>query len=264
MANKVLDITGQRFGRLTALKRLYSANNGVSYWLCKCDCGNEVVRGLGSLRTNRNHSCGCWIKEGNMCRRHSACKTITYRSWSSIKARCKDKTDSHYADYGGRGIKVCDRWLGKHGFENFLADMGERPGKEYSIDRIDVNGNYEPSNCRWATAETQANNKRSNIYIEHNGERHSICDWSRSFGVDAKRARKRYYRGLSFERIFEKSTLPKPGSKGTLIDDEVRFIRNYVGKYEDCSSSFLKEYGKILSQTMYYNIRAKRAYADII
>ena len=169
MGAAIKDISGQRFGRLVAIKRV-GFEKGESLWLCKCDCGNFAIRGLQNLQHPRMHSCGCWLQEGNMFRKHSGCFTLTYSSWASLKARCSNPSYRHYSDYGGRGIKVCNRWLGEHGFENFLADMGERPTSQHSIDRIDVNGNYEPSNCRWATSVVQANNKRNNIIIEHNGE----------------------------------------------------------------------------------------------
>ena len=199
---KLQDITGVRFGRLVAIKYV-GRKNREAKWLCKCDCGNEVVRGLGTLKSDRVHSCGCYLKEGNMYRKHSGCYTLTYGSWSSLKARCLNPNSEAYSYYGGRGIKLCDRWQGEHGFENFLADMGERPGKGYSLDRIDVNGNYEPSNCRWATAKEQANNKRNNVIIEHNGETHTFPEWCEIFGVEnVSRARKRYGRGLPFETVF--------------------------------------------------------------
>lgn len=260
---KLKNITGQRFGRLIAVEYI-GRKNRESQWLCKCDCGNFAICGLQNLQHPRMHSCGCWLQEGNMFRKHSGCFTLTYSSWASLKARCLTPSDRHYSDYGGRGIKVCDRWLGEHGFENFLADMGERPTLKHSIDRIDVNGNYEPSNCRWATSVVQANNKRNNIIIEHNGETHSLCDWCRMFGVDSTRARKRYMRGLSFEQIFAKETLPKPGSKGALSDEEVRFIRNHIGNYDNCKSLFMKQYGKHIEMGMYYGIRARRSYKNVI
>lgn len=115
--------------------------------------------------------------------------------------------------YGGRGIKVCDRWLGEHGFENFLADMGERPSKDHSIDRIDVNGDYCTENCRWATRKEQMNNLRKTIYLEHNGERKPFQDWVRLFGVNKASAYGRYRNGKSFDEIFSNGRLPYKRTK---------------------------------------------------
>ena len=117
-----------------------------------------------------------------------------YTIWQGIKRRCYKETCKAYPRYGGRGIKVSDRWLGEHGFENFLADMGNRPSKKHSIDRIDVNGNYEPSNCRWATDLEQGEHRRSNVYLTYNGETHKIADWARILGVTYHTIHKRYRR----------------------------------------------------------------------
>lgn len=104
-----------------------------------------------------------------------------YRSYYSMKTRCLNKNYTQYKDYGGRGIKICDRWLGPDGFVNFLNDMGERP-QDKTLDRIDVDGDYKPSNCRWATRQEQSNNMRTNIFIEYNGEKNTIPEWSRKKG----------------------------------------------------------------------------------
>lgn len=199
-----------------------------------------------------------------MYRKHNGSFTKEYKCWSAIKGRCLNPDNEWYHIYGGRGIKICDRWIGEHGFENFLADMGESPTPKHSLDRIDVNGNYEPSNCRWATWEEQANNKRNNIYIEHNGTTHTLCEWCKIFNVDTKRARKRYHRGLSFEKIFQKESLPKLGSVGTYSDDEVRFIRNNENNYDVCRELFRKEYNRDLKKGTYYAIKSKRRYAEVI
>lgn len=207
--DKLHDITGTRFGRLVAIKFVGRENNS-SKWLCRCDCGNEVVRGYESLKSNHEHSCGCYFKEGNMYRKHSGCGTLTYSSWSGLRARCLNPKSHAYAEYGGRGIKLCERWQGEHGYENFLADMGERPSKEHTLDRIDVNGNYEPSNCRWATKVEQSNNTRKNIRIEYHGETRTISDWCRALGIEnISRARKRYYRGLPLEKVFSNDDIVK-------------------------------------------------------
>lgn len=155
---KLIDLTGNVYGRLTVIER---AENYKHYtcWLCKCECGNEAVVRSSDLRFNKTKSCGCLRKEfaQKLNNKHGKSKTTEFKIWKGINQRCNNKNNKSYEDYGGRGIKVCKRWSK---FENFLVDMGEMPPKKHSIERIDVNGDYEPSNCKWASVIEQSRNHR--------------------------------------------------------------------------------------------------------
>lgn len=160
------DLTGRRFGRLTVLCRDGSNASGLAVWLCRCTCGT-VTRTAGNLlRAGKAVSCGCYKRENSarvaahLKRKHGMHGSRTYRSWRSMKTRCTNPTHISYKNYGSRGITICTRWL--RSFECFLADLGERPPGT-SLDRIDVNGNYEPGNCKWSTPGEQSRNTRRSI-----------------------------------------------------------------------------------------------------
>lgn len=155
-------VVGSSIGRLTVLELLSaSGRRGINRTaLVRCSCGVEKTVLVGNLRHRQTVSCGCLRKEANPFRnrRHGMSHVPEYCVWSGMKQRCTNPNADHFADYGGRGIKVCIRWL--ESFENFYADMGARPSAHHSIDRKNVNGDYEPSNCRWATTKEQRINQR--------------------------------------------------------------------------------------------------------
>lgn len=199
---KFIDLTGQRFGRLTVIKRDESKPkaNGV-YWLCKCDCGNVTSVRSKDLRCGFTTSCGQHFK-GHVT--HGLSKTKTHKVWMDMRARCFNPKKERYPRYGGRGITVCDEWASSDGFMTFYEHVSklEHFGKDgYTLDRIDVNGNYEPGNVRWATDAEQRRNRTDNHYIEINGARMIFADVVRLAGVTRKTIYDRLVRGETGEQL---------------------------------------------------------------
>lgn len=201
---KRIDITGQKFNYLTAIKYIDYDKNHRSRWLFKCDCGNEKILDSLWVRKGNIKSCGCYNSKVATERmtKHGMRQTKEYKTWCSMKRRCLVPKERSYKDYGGRGITVCKNW--KDSFENFFKDMGYAPSPEYSIDRIDVNGNYEPSNCRWATDKQQRRNKRNNFNITYNNETHCLAEWCEILNLKDKIVRNRLTKHKwSIERALE-------------------------------------------------------------
>jgi hypothetical protein len=164
---RFVNIIGRKFNRLTVIA--YVGKRGHNQqWLCLCDCGNERMVLRSNLQSSQVKSCGCLNKEINdtLHITHGKTKSPEWNSWTNMKTRCLNPSRHNFDRYGGRGIKVCERWL--NSFENFYEDMGERP-EGYSIERINNNGDYDPSNCRWATNTEQCNNKRTSVLLEYAG-----------------------------------------------------------------------------------------------
>lgn len=211
-----IDLTGRKFGRLRILSRAQNDKFGRAFWNCQCSCKQRTRISVMAkrLRSGHTRSCGCLCRE--LTRKASTThghtrdgkRSKTYRARISMIQRCTKKRHPAYSNYGGRGIKVCRRWLAS--FQNFLDDMGVAP-KGFELDRINNDGNYKPSNCRWATRRQQATNKRSNHKVTINGETMCVAEWSRRSGVPAWAILRRLRRGWSvkvavFRRLVKTET----------------------------------------------------------
>lgn len=194
--SKLINLVGQKFGRLTVLKRVENDKNGQSRWLCRCSCPehNEVIVISANLRKGGTKSCGCYSTEMLIKRstKHGHKNDTIYNVWARMKQRCNNPKDPGYADYMGRGIKVCKRW--ENSFQAFYDDVSKLPHfgeKGYSINRIDNDGNYEPGNVEWSTPTEQANNRRNSQRIPYNGEEHSLTEWGRILNISYRVLRRR-------------------------------------------------------------------------
>lgn len=208
MGSPLKDCKGLRFGKWLVVRRVQKAraNCSSAYWLCRCECGTERILRGDRLRSGRTQSCGCAVKtvvgstgavmgEGNI--------------WCGMLARCYDPSCLSYPQYGARGIRVCDRWRGS--FADFYADMGPRPSKWHTLDRIDNQGNYAPGNCRWAIWEVQARNRRNTIFVEWKGQTVKLADLLEGKKYSVKmRVYARLYKGCSIEEAFD----PAPQKRG--------------------------------------------------
>lgn len=206
------ELTGKRFGRLQVIKLDGFVRNRVSVWLCFCDCGTwKKVRSANLLNAN-TQSCGCLQRDafGSISRTHGMSGSPEHRAWKHMRNRCYNPNVKEYPYYGGRGIKVCDRWL--ESFENFFADMGQRPSSSHSIDRFpNGDGDYEPGNVRWATDLEQSRNRSNNLFYTFNGETLILKEWADKLGFEYSflRARLRQLKWTP-EKAF---TTPKKGAK---------------------------------------------------
>lgn len=210
----VIDMTGRRYGRLVVVKqsdKRFGTKQAIG-WLCACDCGKEIVVRGYSLRCGNTQSCGCLFVDS--VTKHGQTRgyqgTAAYRSWDHMVQRCTNPNNSFFHNYGGRGIKVCERWMS---FPAFLADMGQRPDG-MSLDRIDVNGNYEPENCRWATRTEQMNNTRRNTMITFAGRTMSLSDWARETSLTTPCISGRLKRRWPIEKVLTTPLIARPCRPG--------------------------------------------------
>ena len=211
MAKPVRDIVGQRFGRLTVIEPMGKGKDGRARWLCQCDCGNYKAVSNSNLGKGIV-SCGCKkaedLKKNAIKPIHGQSRTRLYGVWGAMVDRCNNPHAHEYENYGGRGIKVCDEWRWDYTqFEAWAMANGydEKAKKgECTLDRIDPNGNYEPSNCRFASAKEQSRNRRSNVLITYNGETHCMAEWAEIAGLKYATFIQRLYAGWSMEDAMSK------------------------------------------------------------
>lgn len=181
----------------------------VHYWICKCACGNTSKVAASNFSADRTKSCGCnRVLAASITRtRHGRSRTSEHGTWCAIKQRCGNPNSGCYPRYGGRGIKVCDRWL--ESFENFFEDMGPKPSRRHSIDRINNDGNYEPGNCRWATQIVQSHNSSASTNLTLNGETKCIKEWADHAGISVKSMYTRLANGWPLEKAISKPILKR-------------------------------------------------------
>lgn len=190
-------LVGKKFGRLLVLQLDHvNPKNYAGYWLCLCDCGIEKIIDGNALKSGATVSCGCFNSEKSSTHRMS--QTRTYTIHCGMKQRCKNM---NIKNYGARGIKVCDRWKGENGFIYFLEDMGECP-EGHELDRINNDGDYEPSNCRWVTRRKNARNRGNNTLLTYKGETKCKTEWSEQFGISCAAINTRLRYNWSLEKIF--------------------------------------------------------------
>lgn len=201
------DLTGKIFGRLTVVDRAPNKGTGAetrAMWRCVCECGGESVIACYTLKGGNTRSCGCLkvdvaVQNGKAKQTHGMTHTPAWICWMSMGQRCRNKNRSDYENYGGRGITICKRW---ETFEHFLADMGPPP-VGFSLDRIDVNGNYEPENCRWATTVEQGRNRRNNRILTIDGVAATLAEWCELYGINETTASDRIGRGWDVDRAIK-------------------------------------------------------------
>ena len=178
------DLAGKKFNMLTVIERVKKENSKQTFWLCECECGNKTITTSGHLKNGHTKSCGCLHKKvmQDMMTTHNLTNTKLFKIWRAIIDRTEYISNKKYKDYGGRGIKMCQEWRNDFKvFYEWAINNGYKEG--LTIDRINVNGNYEPNNCRWATWKEQQNNRRNNHYITYKGETHTISQWSEILNV---------------------------------------------------------------------------------
>lgn len=198
------NLIGQTFG-YTQVIQFHDRIGGKARWLCRCQCGKEHVADGYNLSSGNTSSCGCFRvkKTRERTLKTGKCRSKEYGAHQNMRGRCYHKSNPRYKNYGGRGIKICDRWLGPHGFENFLSDMGEAPSVDHSVERRDNDGNYEPSNCYWMLRSLQSGNRQTTLRVTVDGEVMSLAAACRKLGKKYTTVQRRYYAGKTPQEALE-------------------------------------------------------------
>ena len=206
--SRAIGMIGERFGDLLVMREAGRAGDGKIKWISQCGCGSEFAATGVRIRSGEVITCpACSAERVRLSvQTHGERTSSEYRAWTHAKSRCFNSNVPEFKNYGGRGISMCDRW--RNSFERFLEDMGRRLSSGHSIDRIDVNGNYEPGNCRWATSKEQANNKRCNRLIEISGETRTMAQWADLAGLSRETMLKRVKKGFTGKSLIAPSNEP--------------------------------------------------------
>lgn len=213
--SRPLDLSGQKFGRLTAVRRGENTKDGHAQWICRCACGKTVIVLARYLKSGHTRSCGCLQAEKASfaaSRRnvtHGESAAPLYHVWQSMRARCNNPKHRNFSNYGGRGIKVCEEWDRSYtAFRDWAQRSGYRKGLQ--LDRLNNNGGYSPLNCRWITPKGNSNNRRTSRYLEYNGERKSVAEWAAEKGISYQTLYSRITDGWTVEKAL---TVPITGGK---------------------------------------------------
>lgn len=235
---KAKDLTGQIFQHWSVLKMENSCKHGHRMYLCECVCGKRKILRGSMLLSGNSKSCGCAYPKSTTTT-HGKSKSYTYKSWVAMKTRCLNFMDARFPHYGGKGVKICERWVDS--FENFYADMGERPYGT-TIDRIDSRGNYEPSNCRWATPMEQTLNRSETVWVDYKGERMCFTHLCKKYGVSRAMIKGRLKKGMTLDEAIE---MPKQKPRYKITMNGITMKKMEFINYHGMSSTTI---GRLMSK----------------
>lgn len=253
--SRSIDMRGIRYGKLLAIEPTGERNKAKNLiWRFLCDCGNSREADGYEVRSGKTFSCKeCGaetLRQASVT--HGMTESAEYKIWTNMKTRCCNPNAKSFSRYGGRGIKMCSKWM--HSFEEFLNDVGVRPSKDHSIDRIDVNGDYEPGNCRWATCIEQANNKTNNLIIDIDGTKKSATEWSMNSEVSSTAIRQRFYAGLRGQELITPRQRQVISYKG--VTDTIKGWSDRIGIKYSTLNARINTYNWSVEQALTKGVKA--------